>query len=446
MREGVAVRHPQYGSGVIISTDARRGANVDFGYAAAWVPLKELKPPDGVEDSLIQTLDTPERVSDGAAIPKLSPEVAAARRAILALKLGQVLEENVQELSVGTDGIQAEMERAIVSAAQRHPQSLIVKGSWGTGKTHLLTLLTKLAADKEFATATVILDGEGVTLSEPMGLMKAILSSLRYPGEAAPCSIGDRLADFQRRLSYHEALQNVGWRIADAIFCQIPSEAFNEPEAVTAIEDYFMLALATSRANEELRRLRYKVSLPSLKEHRVYGRPKRFCQLLKGWAGFCTLTGAKGLAVVFDEVDVEYAVSRGGFRPALLKTFDDLLQETCPIVLAFGSAPASDDVGDSNDAVEGLARSIKKLRRVEAPAPNVKQTKELGGRLYNLYFRAYPESLSDIDPDETRRQIDRFADRHHKNSLAPTIREFVRGTLEILDVVSHRKGERGKQG
>ena len=71
------------------------------------------------------------------------------------------------------------MEQAIIAAARRQPQSVPVEGSWGAGKTHLLTLLTRLAAEQRLATATVILDGEGVTLSEPMGLMEAILGSLR---------------------------------------------------------------------------------------------------------------------------------------------------------------------------------------------------------------------------------------------------------------------------
>ena len=35
LRQGIAVRHPQYGDGVIVATDLHRGVNVDFGYVAA---------------------------------------------------------------------------------------------------------------------------------------------------------------------------------------------------------------------------------------------------------------------------------------------------------------------------------------------------------------------------------------------------------------------------
>lgn len=439
--QGVAVRHPQYGDGVIVDVDSHRGANVDFGYVAAWVPLRDLELPDDVERSLEETPDPPPPTPAEAHLPSLSTDVVAARRAVVALKLGQVLEENVHDLSVGTDDVRAKMEQAIIAAVRQQPQSVLVEGSWGAGKTHLLTLLTRLAAEQGLATATVILDGEGVTLSEPMGLMEAILGSLRYPGEVAPHGIGSRLADLRRRRNFGDIWQSVGFGIAEAIY-RIPLGALDEPEAMEVLEDYFMLALAPTRAREKLRRLHYGISLPPLKARRLDERPQRFCELLKGWAGFCALTGAKGLAVVFDEVDVEYATRFVGLRDSLLEAFDALLRESCPLLLAFGSAPASDDVGDANDAVHDLVGSIGGMRRIEAPRPNVEQTKELGVRLQELYARAYRRRTSGVDPHGVRRRIERFAEHHHDEILDPTPRGFVRGLLELLDVMSDLEGFR----
>ena len=445
MRQGVAVRHPQYGDGVIVDVDSHRGAKVDFGYVATWVPLRDLELPDDVERSLEETPAPPPPTPAETHLPSLSADVVAARRAVLALKLGQVLEENVHELSVGTDDVRAKMEQAIIAAVRQQPQSVLVEGSWGAGKTHLLTLLTRLAAEQGLATATVILDGEGVTLSEPMGLMEAILGSLRYPGEVAPCGVGSRLADLRRRRSVGDVRQSVGSRIAEAID-RIPLGALDEPEAMEVLEDYFMLALPPTRAREKLRQLHYRISLPPLRARGLDERPGRFCELLKGWAGFCTLTEARGLAVVFDEVDVEYATRFGRFRwlrlrRLLLKAFDDLLRQRCPLLLAFGSAPASDDVGDANDAVQDLVGSINEMRRIEAPRPNVEQTKELGVRLQELYARAYRRRTSGVDPHGVRRRIERFAEHHH-DEMNPTPRGFVRGILELLDVMSDLEGIR----
>ena len=440
MSWGIAVRHPQYGDGVVVAVDPHRGVNVDFGYVAAWVPLRELERPDAVERSMEETPDAQPPAPAGTPLLSLSEDIVAARRAVLALKLGQVLEENVHELSIGIDDIQAEMEQAIAAAVRRQPKSVLVEGSWGAGKTHLLTLLTRLAAERGLATATVILDGEGVTLSEPMGLMEAILGSLRYPGEAAPCGVGNRLADLRRQRTFEDVRKFVGWGIANAIY-QIPHGALDEPEAMEVIEDYFMLTVAATRAREKLRKLHHRISLPPLRARGLDERPERFCDLLKGWAGFCALTGAKGLAVVFDEVDVEYATRSGWLRSSLLEAFDDLLRESCPILLAFGSAPASDDVGDANDSVQDLVGSISGMKRIEAPRPSVEQTKELGVRLQELYSRAYPRRTSGADLHAVRRRIERFAEHHHDVNLAPTPRGFVRGTLELLDVMSDLEGE-----
>ena len=441
MRQGVAVRHPKYGDGVIVDVDSHRGAKVDFGYVATWVPLRDLELPDDVERSLEGTPDPPPPTPAETHVPSLSADVVVARRAVLALKLGQVLEENVHELSVGTDDVRAEIEQAIIAAVRQQPQSVLVEGSWGAGKTHLLTLLTRIAAEQGLATATVILDGEGVTLSEPMGLMEAILGSMRYPGEVASHGISSRLADLRRRLNFRDVWQSVGFGIAEAIY-RIPLGALDEPEAMEVLEDYFMLALAPTRAREKLRRLHYGISLPPLKARRLDERPERFCELLKGWAGFCALTGAKGLAVVFDEVDVEYATRFVGLRDSLLEAFDALLRESCPLLLAFGSAPTSDDVGDANDAVQDLVGSIGGMRRIEAPRPNVEQTKELGVRLQELYARAYRRRTSGVDPHGVRRRIERFAEHHHHEILDPTPRGFVRGILELLDVMSDLEGNR----
>ena len=81
------------------------------------------------------------------------------------------------------------------------------------------------------------------------------------------------------------------------------------------------------------------------------------------------------------------------------------------------------------------------MRRIEAPRPSVGQTKELGVRLQKLYERAYPTPTSSVEPYEVRRQIERFAE-HHDETLDPTPRGFVRGTLELLDVMSALESNR----
>ena len=439
---GARVQHPKFGEGQVITVTPRGGklgAQVDFGYMNDWVSFEELGLTEEAGPSSGIMPDGPTSVF-GEEVT-LTNDVVDARRAILALKLGQVLEKNIVELSTGTDDIQEAIEQAIDAAALRQPRSILFKGSYGSGKTHLLTMLTALAAEHKLATASVILDGEGVTLSEPMSLMETLLSSLRYPGEVAPHGITQQLADLQRRINNlpHDSRCRMG-KIAEVLLLT-PRDLFEEPEGMEVLEEYFTMRLSATQASEKIRQLIYRrVYLPSMRARNVRDRANRFCELLRGWAEFCASTGAKGLVVIFDEVDVEYASTLGSKeyrsrRSLLLDAVSKSLnrESKAPLLLAFGSAPASIDVKEENDAVIDLQRRINGMDELEAPRPDIEQTRELGRRLQTLYARAYPDRMSRVDPRKLERLIDEFA-RTHQDVLNPIPRSFVRGTLERLDV------------
>ena len=446
MRSGHTVRHPELGEGIVIEVAERGGkhaALVNFSYMKEWVSWEELGlaseqvVSDGGPGS--GTLIPPPSETDNVRLPA---ETVDARRAILALKLGQVIQEDVIELSVGTDHIKETIERAVAAAVRRTPGGILFKGAWGSGKTHLLTMLSALAAQHELATASVILDGEGVRLSDPMELMKALLGSLRYPDEKVPVGVMSRFAQL-RRSSFSKDTGRRMWRISKAIF-ETPSQAFDEPEVVEVFGDYLAMSLPVTQAKQRLRELGYRVALPRMNARSVGYRAGRFCELLGEWAEFCASTGARGLVVIFDEVDVEYASTLRASeyeqrrrRDMLLAELRKLLNPThsLPILLAFGSAPAGGDIEESNDAVLNLKRCIDGLTEVEVPVPDLDQTLELGYRLQSLYARAYPDRTAASDKVKLGQVIQEFA-RRHQTDINPIPRNFIRGTLERLDVAS----------
>lgn len=442
MNEGKTVSHAEFGRGTVIEDDPhRRRVRVDFGWMQDWVSYNEA----GLRDHRV----VEGRPADTTRPGGLPNDVVDSRRAILALKLGQVLKENVVELSTGTDDIQKVLEEKVEATTRGQPGSILFEGSWGSGKTHLLTLLAALAAERRLATASVILDGEGVRLSEAMSLMRSILGSLCYPDELVPGSVIERLREFRRRRSGSRAeiQRGASWRTRTAVF-ETPMRAFDEPEVADILDEYLTMSIPATTARERLRKLGHRAQLPSMNARRVDERVERFCELLGGWAEICTLTGAKGLVVVFDEVDVEYGstlgrsrvnVERRRLRSALLEALSRLLnpKRHTPLLIAFGSAPATDDVGEADDAVLDIRRSIRGITPIEAPTPNLAQTRELGRRLLDLYLCAYPDQDGTIDRQELEHRIDNFA-LEHQQRLDPIPRAFVRGTLERLDVVSCR--------
>lgn len=432
-----------YGDGTVVEVSTRHGIKVDFGYASSWIMSNDLAVVDEAPDPSRQpATDGGSAAGAGRGggadeqvprqrMPDMRPDIVKARRSILALKLGQVLEEDVCNLSVGVDDIQDALRQAIAGAIGGTPQSVLVEGAWGKGKTHLLTLLAALAARAGLATSTVILDGEGVSLSEPMGLMEAVLGSLRYPGEVVPGGIGRRLSILRGQALRLRHLNN---RIIEALLTLSPN-TFQSPEAIEVLEDYFVMKLPASHAKVKLREIvNRRIPLPSMSARNVDARSARFCELMTGWAACCASTNAaKGLVVIFDELDAEWAMAkRPERRDSLLSKLAELTrQQKCPLLLAFGSAPGA-DVGAS-DPVGDVRDRIPWTEHIEAPTPSLDQTRELGRRLQKLYEDAYPGRVAGVDQSSVQRWIDNYA-KGHLDGLFPTPRTFVRGTLERLDL------------
>ena len=449
MIPGDRVTHPVLGAGVVLALLARgkvSGARVDFGYMVDWVPQKELAPAgesrsQGPADEASRK--EPERWKP---LGTLTEDVVDARRAVLALKLGQVLQENVLDLSVGTEPAEARLGRAVGGAARRKPTAILVSGPYGAGKTHLLTMLAALAAREGLATASALLDGESVTLADPMTILEPVLRSLCFPGESTPSGVGRWLAELRRRGTRWDSGRRRWSRVAEAVF-QMPVEAFDDPDFLEALEDYLTTSLPVSHANPRLRRLvRQPVQLPSMKAQRITDRAERLCELLRDWAEFCVAAGTRGLVVVFDEVDVEYAatlwdVERRTRRQLLLHALNNLLGQSVPLVIAFGSAPGSDEDA-ANDAARDLRAGMSRIQQIVAPRPDSAQMRELGRRLCRLHGRAYPEGTSSVDEGSGERAIDEHAERYadgYGEPDDPAPRRFVRELLEWLDVALDRR-------
>ena len=435
MNRGGGVVHPRWGRGRIIRLAPQgevSGVWVDFGWLKDWVPLKELAGRD--EPAENSTSAEPGHRGSGV----LKDDEADARRAIVALKLGQVPASRVLGLSIGTDDARDRMELTIDSVAKnRRPESILFQGGWGTGKTHLLTMLTALAAESRLATASVILDGEGVTLFEPKGLMAGFLESLAFPGEAMPIPVATRLADIQGQPRHLFSYDN---RIIDAVF-RIDANTFHDVEAANVIADYITLQLPAYLANRELRELGHWCTLPPLTAWRVADRAGRFCELLSGWVQIVAQS-CSGLVLLVDELDVEYyRTSRNtqrdrklrSRRKTLLEALGRLFDEQeIPLLIAFGVAP---DVVEGIDAVAELRDSFGNMMEIDVPVPDTDQKVLLGQQLQRLYATAYPDRMATVDPDESVRRIKDFA---QEQNIYDNPRRFVRGTLELLDLMSCR--------
>lgn len=253
-------------------------------------------------------LDVPQpQASAAPAAVSVVPSWQRARQTLLALRLGQPTIDGVNELSVGMQEVQDACRWAIGRAQTGQMSFLLFQSPYGMGKSHALGYLKMRAREAGMATGSVVLDGVGVSLCVPMNLIGALAHTVEYPEATASDGLPQRLAG----LVLHGEASKL--RVADASFLygaleNLEAEHVENPDLWEVVEDYLSLERSTSDVGRHL-----GVRVGALKAHSLVDRPARAADLLREWAQACTVTGARGgLAVLFDEADVDYGQRRRG--------------------------------------------------------------------------------------------------------------------------------------
>jgi hypothetical protein len=184
--------------------------------------------------------------------------------------------------------------------------------------------------------------------------------------------------------------------------------------------------------------------LPALRARAVADRAARFTDLLFNWTQLCAVTGVRGLVVILDELDVEYATTaRRGQQQArlrdrrreLLEALNRLRSQRLPLVLAFASAPAGPDVDPEHDASTNIPETVGALdQHIIAPGPSDEGLRELMTKVLTLYGQAYPDALTGRTWTSAWELADRLIETYRKQPN-PVPRYFLRSALESLDLL-----------
>jgi len=165
---GDRVFHHQLGWGTVkrvLQKGSKEEVWVDFGYTKEYLPPEELQssglqpkpgsaPELGSQGAKSNVAQEENRLisegNDGACpltgtLHLTFGSQTDARRGVIALRLGQILESQVYQLSVGTQELEARLKGQVEMAVLQRPSFVLVEGAWGGGKTHALTLLKAIA-------------------------------------------------------------------------------------------------------------------------------------------------------------------------------------------------------------------------------------------------------------------------------------------------------------
>ena len=121
-------------------------------------------------------------------VGRAKPAGIVARRAIEALRSGVPSRDAVAALGSGQSAIEDRFEAMCASAADGNPESMLIGGGFGSGKSHLLEHMSRLALDAGWTVSRAVISKE-TPLHDPAKVFRAAADSALRAGQARPAII-----------------------------------------------------------------------------------------------------------------------------------------------------------------------------------------------------------------------------------------------------------------
>jgi|GEM_PF-3112251 len=385
-------------------------------------------------------------LSGGPALLSLEKTTLKARLAILALRLGQCPEDYIDELTVGAKDVKDACQWALDRSNEGKPAIVVFESPFGKGKTHALNLFSSMARKQFRAVGSVVLDGIGISLTEPMTLLSNLSESIRFPDGEGFETLPERLCDLVQK-GKAGTLRSRGAHFLANCLERVPREIAVQPDAWDIVVDYLSCNLPASQAKQKLAAYREHggaPSLPAIVANRVDQRAPRCTMMLREWAQACTLAGApRGLVVLFDEADVDYgntgfgqkAVAR---RTLLYEAMRELAEDSDRSFLSMAIAitPGQDNYW-GEEAVSEILENLgdECTRHVQLGDLSKRDFVELGKNVSALYAEAFGEEI--YSPTEAADFARELRDRMSSRVNDPcNPRRFIREFIEHLDLAA----------
>ncbi len=317
------------------------------------------------------------------------------RAAIRRLRAGVVPPWELERLSVGYDAIRSTISAALGALKQRRqPSPLFVRGEWGTGKTHCLSVIRASADFERIPNATVDLNGRSGALNYPQRFYGNLVESFRLQTRLGLRSLLLALLQNDSKRSQLQAFANSSAAGILAAPLRTLVSKYESGEALMADEDPAWFALTGG----DIAWADY-----------AYKRADALSRIAI-LARLCVSVGLGGLVVVFDEAETIEQLWDIRSRRAAYNVLGHLCR--CPglwavfsITQRFERVIASDLAGgvlnDGGVGPEGAwflaAWSRRELPKMSPPPVDPTNAYDLAQRVSALYATAYPNARADKD-------------------------------------------------
>lgn len=229
----------------------------------------------------------------------------ARRRAIEALRAGVPSRDAVAATGSGQTAIEDRFESLREAAAAGNPGGLLLGGGFGSGKSHLLEHLARLALDAGFTVSRVVISKE-TPLHDPAKVFAAATGSAVMPGHPGPAIAEAAAAIDPDGRAYAELLRwatstgsglNERFAATLTLFGQVRER--DATFANTIVRFWSGDPIATPELRRRLRDIgEVRPSLPPVAARELGGQRLRFVAKLLAAAG------SAGWLILFDEVEL----------------------------------------------------------------------------------------------------------------------------------------------
>ena len=299
--KGDRVLHADFGSGTVVAKLPLDRVRVVF-ESAPGLPrtveragLEALAPAPPAKNAREVRRALPPVPELGQPTRACSLDGATAWQTLEALRLGVVPAIGVQDYTIGREQELADLEQLLADGSGCR----VLWGDYGAGKTHLLEAAQQLALDRGFATARVTLDPTERAMHHPLRLYRHIVESVRTheQGSAGFEEIFEALIDSPRHFEPR------GERYSRFFSPYLHVLRHGDVDQIGWLRDYVRGDnIGSDEINSILARLGWRGErVLRMSDYRTYGR--MYIHLVGTLACWCADGGARGLVVLFDEVE-----------------------------------------------------------------------------------------------------------------------------------------------
>ena len=364
-------------------------------------------------------------------------------RTIESLRFGLVPDKHIEELTLGYNELKQWVERGFVKCALGNPTGFEVSGTYGTGKSHTLSIIRYLAEKKGFLTAKAEVDGNNLSFSNPEVLLNHLWGYLtgnnldsEFPLLYLYTKIINRgIIPSKIITEGNDKIKNNLTTIYNVLRSGHLDKYSEYINAIISSSEEYTATQVVKEISSEFNISKSQIKLERMISRKLDCKPMDFIESIAGHAIIAKLAGYKGLIITIDEFEIEYMDKKRFDKAenvlrALYKYFKGYTKYfKAPVGIYIAAIDQGGLKGDR--AIENYV-AMEEEDRYRLRVWDSDSRINLAKKIHRLYCEAY--SLDKEFDVNLAKNVENMLARKIENNDSGLIRSFIKWYIGILDI------------